>query len=249
MKQAIQKIKPTEGFSHIFYLLLQAILPLLILATVRLGVPAIAVVLVLLSKWRIFAVKPRYWVPNVRSNLVDIFVGLSVVAFTAGTEYLVTQIAWTILYVFWLVWLKPRSDSISVMAQALIAQAITIVAFYMSFPEQSLLVSIVVVWLVCYASARHFFTAFDEPLTRALTDIWAWFGAIMAWVLGHWVIEYLFLPQIALVLTVVGYGLATMYYLHQSEKLKASLRRQLISVIGVLLLIIIVFSDWQDKTI
>ena len=71
----------------------------------------------------------------------------------------------------------------------------------------------------------------------------------MAWVLGHWAIEYLFLPQIALILTVLGYGLATIYYLDQTDKLKATLRRQLMIVMGLILLIIVVFSNWQDKTV
>jgi FtsH-binding integral membrane protein len=91
--------------------------------------------------------------------------------------------------------------------------------------------------------------AFDEPMTRSMVHIWAWFGACMAWVLGHWVIQYLFLPQIALILTILGYGLATLYYLDKKEKLKAIIKRQLIGVMGLLLLIIIVFSDWQDKTV
>jgi hypothetical protein len=52
-----------------------------------------------------------------------------------------------------------------------------------------------------------------------------------------------------LILTVLGYGLATLYYLESSERLKANLRRQLLGVMGLILLIIIVFSDWQDKTV
>jgi len=162
---------------------------------------------------------------------------------------LATQLFWTIAYIAWLVWLKPKSNPVAVMSQALIAQAVTIVAFYKAFPNSSLLAGIIVTWLVCYSAARHFLGAFDEPLTRQMTQIWAWFGACMAWILGHWVIQYLFLPQIALVLTVLGYGLATLYYLDKNERLKASLRRQLLGVMGLILLIIIVFSDWQDKTV
>lgn len=249
MREIAKKIKPAEGYSSILYILLRALLPLLVLGVTVAGFPYIAVALVLLSKWRMLAVRPRYWLPNIRANLVDIFIGLSVIVFIAGTNLFVTQIVWTVLYVLWLVWLKPRSDSVSVMLQALLAQALTIVAFYRVDPEQSLLAGILVTWLVCYACARHFFSAFEEPMIRTLTQIWAWFGAVIAWILGHWVIEYLFLPQIALVLSVVGYGLATMYYLHQNEKLKATTRRQLIGVMGLLLLVIVVFSDWQDKTI
>lgn len=249
MKQLARKLKPAEGYSSVLYILLRAVLPILVLFITAAGFPLIAAALVLLSKWRMLAVRPRYWIPNIRANLVDIFIGLSVIVFIAGTNLVVTQVAWTAFYIVWLVWIKPRSDSLWVMVQALLAQALALVAFYRADPEQSLLVGILVTWLICYASARHFFGAFEEPLTRSLTQVWAWFGAVMAWILGHWVIEYLFLPQLALVLTVVGYSLATLYYLNQSEKLKAATRRQLIVVMGLLLLIIVVFSDWQDKTI
>lgn len=249
MKNLAHKIRPSSGYSSILHFLLNALLPILVLFLVRLDFAYIAVAFVLLAKWRIFAVRPRYWIPNIRSNAVDIFVGLSVVAFLAGTEVLGTQIFWTVAYIAWLLWLKPKSNPVAVMSQALIAQAVTLVAFYRSFPSSSLLAGMVVTWLVCYSVARHFLGAFDEPLTRSITHIWAWFGVCMAWVLGHWVIQYLFLPQIALILTVLGYGLATLYYLDKNERLKASLRRQLVGVMGLLLLIIIVFSDWQDKTV
>ena len=249
MKKLAYKLKPTAGFSALLHVLFNALLPIVVLFFVRLGFEWMAVAVVLLAKWRTVAVRPRYWIPNVRSNLVDIFVGLSVVAFLSGTNMLVTQLVWTGLYILWLVWLKPRSNPVAVMAQALIAQAITLVAFYRAFPESSLLIGIVATWLICYASARHFLGAFDEPMTRPMVHIWAWFGAVMAWILGHWVIQYLFLPQIALVLTILGYGLATMYYLDKKERLKPIIKRQLIGVMALLLLIIIVFSDWQDKTV
>jgi len=249
MKKLWYKLRPSSGISHALHFLLNALLPILVLGLVRLNFATLAAALVLLAKWRMIAIKPRYWLPNIRANLVDIFVGLSVVAFMAGTNSIFTQAAWAVVYVFWLIWLKPKSKPIAVMAQALIAQAIGLIAFYRAFPNNSLLLSIIVTWLVCYASARHFLGAFDEPMTRTITHIWAWFGAMMAWVLGHWVIEYLFLPQIALVLTILGYGLATIYYLDQKERLKAALFRQLMIVMGLLLLIIVVFSDWQDKTV
>lgn len=249
MREIAKKIKPAEGYSSVLYVLLRALLPILVLAITATGFPLIAAGLVLLSKWRIFAVKPRYWLPNIRANLVDIFIGLSVIVFIAGTDFWFTQVMWTALYILWLVWLKPRSDSVSVMLQALIAQALTLVAFYRVDSEQSLLAGILATWLICYACARHFFSAFEEPMIRTLTQIWALFGATIAWILGHWVIQYMFLPQIALVLSIVGYGLAMLYYLNQNERLKATTRRQLIGVMGLLLLIVVVFSDWQDKTV
>lgn len=249
MKKLFYKLKPESGLSHLFHYLLNALLPLIVLLLVRIDLFVIAACIVLLAKWRIFAVKPRYWFPNIRANLVDIFVGLSVVAFINGSDFIYTQLIWTVFYIFWLVWLKSQSKPVAVMIQALIAQALALVAFYRAFPSSSLLAGIIITWLVCYACSRHFLSAFEETMTRAISNIWAWFGATMAWILGHWVIDYLFLPQIALILSILGYGLATLYYLHSKNKLTPAFKRQLIGIMGLLLLIIIVFSDWQDKTL
>lgn len=249
MKKLLYKLKPESGFSHFLHLVFNVLLPIVVIIFIRLDLFVLAAVMVLLAKWRILAVKPRYWVSNLRANLVDIFVGLSIVAFMAGTASWYSQLIWTLFYIVWLVWLKQQSKPIAVISQALTAQALALIAFYRTFPESSILLGMVIVWLVCYASARHFLSAFEEPLAGLIANIWAWFGIVMAWILGHWMIDYMFLPQIALVLTVLGYGLATLYYLHAKSKLDTSLKRQLIGVVIILLLIIIVFSDWQDKTI
>ena len=249
MSKLLYKLKPQSGLSAFLHVALNALLPVIVFILIRLDLVLIAAVMVFLAKWRTLAVKPRYWVSNIRANLVDIFIGLSAVAFIAGTSTWYIQVIWTLLYMVWLVWLKQQSKPISVMVQALAAQALALIAFYRTFPDTSILIGMIVVWLVCYAAARHFLSAFDEPLTGAITNIWAWFGAVMAWILGHWMIDYMFLPQIALIISILGYGMATLYYLHAKDKLDASLKRQLIGVLLVLLLIIIVFSDWQDKTI
>lgn len=249
MQKLLYRIKPESGIAHLLHTLLNILLPLITLCLIRINFVPLAVVLVILSKWRILAVKPRYWLSNIRSNLVDIFIGLSVVAFMSITNKLYVQIIWMIFYIFWLVWFKPKSKTIPVMIQALLAQALALIAFYRAFPSSSLVISIIVTWLICYACARHFLGAFQEPLINPISQIWAWFGAVMAWILGHWLIEYLFLPQVALILTIIGYGLATLYYLSETKKLKTALRSQIIVIICILLLIIIVFSDWQDKTI
>lgn len=249
MKKLRQKLKPASGLSGVAHVMFIAMQPIIILLLVQLGFGAFAAAVVLLAKWRMFAVRPRYWLSNIRANLVDIFVGLSVVVFMVGTAHIVTQIAWASLYTIWLLFLKPRSDSLSVTAQALIAQAATMVAFYRAFPDASIAGIVVATWLVCYASARHFLNAFEEPHSRPVVHMWAWFGASLAWVLAHWSIEYLFIPQLALLLTVIGYGLATTYYLYKTHRLHDNIRVQLISIMMILVTIIIFFSDWKDKTL
>jgi hypothetical protein len=249
MSKLLYKLKPESGLSYAFHILLNALLPIVLIVFIRLDLVIIAAVVVLLAKWRMLAVKPRYWVSNIRANLVDIFIGLSAVAFMAGTRTWYIQAVWAALHMVWLVWLKQQSRPLMVVIQALIAQVLALVGYYRAFPNSSILIGMIVVWLICYAVARHLLSAFEEPMTSVIANIWGWFGMIMAWILGHWAIDYLFLPQIALVLSILGYGLAAMYYFHAKSKLTPALRQQLLSIVTILLLVIIVFSDWQDKTI
>ena len=48
--------------------------------------PWLALAVVLLSKWRTLAVRPRFWLANVIANMVDVTVGVSIVTllFAAG---------------------------------------------------------------------------------------------------------------------------------------------------------------------
>ena len=59
-----------------------------VLITVFSGNPALGIILVLVSKWRIVAVRSRYLWINIKSNLVDMIVGISVVSglFLTGGE-------------------------------------------------------------------------------------------------------------------------------------------------------------------
>lgn len=249
IKQFYASIKPEAGFTHFAYTIFNLIIPAALLILVRLELVYFAIALIILAKWRIFAVKPRYWLVNIRSNLVDIFIGLSTVFFMFGTLNLLTQIFWVVFYSFWLVYLKPQSKQIPVIIQALIAQTLALTAFFQAFPQASIVSSVLVVWVVCYVSARHFLGAFEEENIKQLSHIWAWFGAILSWILSHWTIFYFGIPQIALILVVLSYGLAAIYYLKSNNKLKKKVRNQLFIFMVMLLFVIIVFSDWQYKTI
>lgn len=246
---AYQKIKPEAGFTHFAYTLINLIIPVILLILVRLELVFFAVALIVLAKWRIFAVKPRYWLVNIRSNLVDIFIGLSTVFFMFGTLNLLTQVFWVVFYSFWLVYLKPKSKQIPVIIQALIAQTLALTAFFQAFPQASVFNSVLLVWLICYVSARHFLGAFEEENIKQLSNIWAWFGAILAWILSHWTIFYFGLPQIALILAILSYGFSVLYYLKVNNKLKKNTRNQLITFMIMILVLIILISDWQYKTI
>src|SRR5690606_36436165 len=97
--------------SELIYIMLNIALAVAILAVVlAIESPLPAVALVLLSKWRVLAVRPRYWMAHIKANLVDIFVSLSVVVLLyAASGAFWVQAGLTVAYIVWLLFIKPRS--------------------------------------------------------------------------------------------------------------------------------------------
>jgi hypothetical protein len=243
------KIKPVKGFSHLAHIGLTVLLPVLAYILVRIDFVGLAIVLILLSKWRMFAVRPRYWTVNLISSGVDIMVSVALVMFMANTSIIWWQVFWTISYIGWLVWLKPRSDVLSVSAQAMIGQLLGLSVLYLKFGDASLALLVLGTWGVTYLAARHFLTSFEESHTELLAHCWAYFGASLAFVLGHWLLFYGSVAQIIVFLTTIGYALAALYYLDAKERLTDILRRQLLGITLAILLIVIIFSDWTGTVL
>jgi len=196
-----------------------------------------------------FAVKPRYWLANIRANMVDITVGFSVVAFLSGTGSLTARLVWVAVYVIWLTLLKPRSGSLSVGLQAFVALGLGLVALFGNHSEWNQVFLIVGTWVICFSAARHLLVAFEDNSNRVLSHVWAIFGAYMAMILGHWHIVYAgSIPQAALILSILGYALGLGYYIHKTKGLRSGIKTQLIIFCVATLTLIIVLSDWQSST-
>jgi hypothetical protein len=243
------KIKPRHGFAHFFHIALNALLPAIVFVMVRINFAGLALAVILLSKWRMLAVKPRHWPANIRTNSVDIIVSLSFLIFMQHSQTVSWQLFWALSYGGWLIFLKPSSGTLSVAAQALLGQLLGLMALFLDMADRPLLVLVIAAWLITYASARHFLSSFDEPHVRLLAYLWAYFAAALTWVLGHWLLFYGLVAQPTLLLTIIGYALAGLYYLHETDRLSILVRRQLIMVTLALVFIVIVFSDWGDKTL
>lgn len=243
------RLKPAQGFSHYFHIGLTSFLPAIIFILVRIDFVLLATVVVLLSKWRMFVVRPRYWMINLISNAVDIIVGLSVVVFMSHSQDMAVQLGIAGLYALWLVFIKPGSSVIAVSTQALISQAVGLVALYMWWVEAPIVGMVIFTWVISYLTARHFFTSFEDDFNDFYAFTWAYFSAAMTWLLGHWLLFYGVIPQPALLLAVLGFGLAGMYYLDESERLTPLIRRQIMFIMFAIVLVVLVFSDWGDKTI
>lgn len=243
------KIKPTKGYAHVFHVLLSAVMPLLAFVFIRIEIVQLAFAVVLLTKWRMFAVRPRFWPAIVRANAVDILVGVATVVFMTHTSSASFQMLWTGLYIVWQVAIKPGRSVLSVSAQALIGQTYGLMALYMAWPSAALAVLVIGVWGICYLSARHFMTSFDEPYGSLYSHTWGYFAAALAWLSGHWLLFYSGIAQPTLLLTVIGFGLGGLYYLSETDRLSALLRRQIIFIMTAVIVVVLVFSDWGDKAL
>ncbi len=252
MKPLVSKLQPTKGFSHAVYLGLVIALPLILFAVLRINYLGLqlALAIVLLSKWRIFALRPRFWPAILRANGVDIIVGVSIVLFMQlSIHQPFVQLLWAALYVIWLLYIKPGTSIFMVSMQAFIGQLAGLMTLYLVWADGPLYGLVGISAAVSYLAARHFFDSFDEPYSRMLAYLWAYFAAGLVWVLGHWLLFYSVVAQPVIILTTVGYGLATLYYFDHHEKLNKVLKQQLLVIMLLIVVVLIVFSDWSDKVV
>jgi len=214
--------------SEIVYFILNVGLALGVFGVVYLfpNLPVLAYLLVILSKWRIFAVRPRFWWDNFQTNLLDLLLGLSVVTLLAtARDEIVLQIAITVLYGIWLVVLKPMSSRLGVQTQATIAQFVAVTALFSTAYAWSSWTLVVIMWLIGYISARHMLGAYEEDEITLLSLVWGFLMAEIGWVAYHWTIAYsvgspdsIFkIPQIAIIITMLSYFVGRSYGIYKKK--------------------------------
>lgn len=248
MRPLLHNLRPTSGIAHFLHLALILVLPVAVFILVVLEFVPIAVLLIVLSKWRMFAVRPRFWAANIRANAVDLMVGLSIIVFMTHSSLLL-KLFWTVVYASWLLLIKPRTSIAMVTLQAGIAQLTALTALYMVWVNGPVAGLTLLTGLFCYLAARHFFDTFDEPYARLLSFVWGYFGAALAWVLSHWLLYYHGIAQPTLLLSALGYGLAVLYYLDHNDRLSKTVRRQSVFIMMAIVLVVLAFSDWGDKVV
>ncbi len=244
-----QTNRNSSAYATTLHIALVGALPLLAFILVRLEFAWVAIVLIFLGKWRMFAVKMRHWPANFRTNAVDIFTGIAFVIFMIVSDTQALQLLFAGLYALWLLVIKPQSTAIWIGIQAMIAQSLALMALYVYWSEASTLSLMFMTWVISYLCARHFLSAFDEAMSKVTAYSWAFFAASIGWLSGHWLIFYGPIAQPAILLGVLGYGLASIYFLEHTGKLSKNVRRQFIAIMAAVVLFLIIFSDWSDKTV
>lgn len=214
-------------WSDIVYILLNIAYAVALYVLVSPGVdlPYLAFILVLLSKWRVIAVRPRFWFANVQANFVDFMVGISVVALmvlTAATAPFI-PVMLTALFSVWLLIIKPHTAQRWVLIQAGIAQFLSLMALFSyahAFEFKPLItdssfLTVVLAWVIGYMTARHALSSFKGEDERALLSlVWGFVVAELAWLAHHWTIAYplyadsfntqFMIPHVALFVTLLG---------------------------------------------
>lgn len=224
------------------------------------GSPWVAFLLVVLSKWRVFAVRPRYWMANVVANFVDLLVGMSVaifmyVLYTQNYDYLTQQLVIGGLYIAWLLFLKPRSKRQYVAMQGLIAIFVGVSAVSMVTYGVDRAFYIAGIWLIMMAAARHILSHFDEDEVSLLSVIWGVVGAQYAFVSSWWIMGYalpglasFYIPQAAIVLTLMSFAVYKAYvsfYAHGKVRANDVVLPSVFS--GLLLVVLLVWFNEITK--
>lgn len=255
----LKLVRKRSFLSELIYTVLNIALAVAVLLVVLYTeAPWFAIVLVLLSKWRVFAVRPRYWWANLRSNMVDFILSISVVMhmYTVNesglgdTTKLLIMIGLTLGYIGWLLFIKPRSKRSFMAVQAGLALFMGISALFTIAYNWPVSVVVLLAWLIGYSAARHVLSSYDDE-THALFLglVWGLVIAEISWVAYHWAIAYplpvlnsLMLPQVAIITTLVSflaYKVYDSFYHHAKVRMTDVLLPLLftVSVIAVLLLI------------
>lgn len=241
-----------SSFLHVILNLLLAIAS--IGATLITGNCIIGLVLVVISKWRIFAVNHRYWLLNIRSSLVDFIVGVSFVllAYAAGTSLLPVHLALMGAYAVWLILIKPRSSLTFNMIQAIIAVVLgtTAASIFAAITDSAVLVA--ATFLIGFAASHHVLVQNGDHDASFISLVCGLIFAEISWLSYSWLIIYtigstgICFSQLSLILAVLTYAyLETNVELdkHGSKLKFANVALPVLFSILVIVVLIISFSQ------
>ena len=224
-----------------------------------------AILLVVLSKWRVIAVRPRYWWANFLSSLPDLIfgIGLAVISWGCsqlGREYLTmgeqlplsvttVQIVIAIIYALWLVSIKPKHSEVMIGFQALASQVVGFTAVFTVSGGLPLLAVMMLSFAVAFSSARQAIGMFEERDQDLLSTVWGLLAMELAFVSWHWSVSYqltplIRIPQIAIISAVISVIAFRVYRAWQDDRQVTwdELGAPVVLTIAITLLVLFVFS-------
>ena len=229
---------------------------------------ALAFVILLLSKWRVVATQPRFWLRNLINNSCDILFGASTVSLMYYyQEQFISQSllgadttrSWLVLglavvLLIWQLLIKPRSSDGWVAIQSAGSLSVAQLAIWTYYPQyfDSGLLLIVLSTTAAFIAGYHYARQTDEYEGRIATYmlLWSSIFAMFGWLGWLWNVQYVLpgaflVPQIVLSGGITGYYLATLVAINARSR--ADRRTQFLQqsgYYGLLMLLIIFASRW-----
>jgi hypothetical protein len=193
---------------------------------------SVAIILVILSKWRVFMVKPRFWLDNIKANGVDFIFGFSVVAImyligrggildslAVSSKVMYLRLFGAFVYALWLVVIKHFSSKMGIAVQSYLAVVSGLIAafWYLAFTSQ-IVVGIAVILIISAASYHIRLSYQDASEGNKLSLMWLLITSYCLTFLFNYMSSYsvlgsFILTSSGLLLTVNFIGFETTYYL------------------------------------
>ena len=225
----------------------------------------LGIVLVIISKWRVFAVRPRFWWANIKANLVDFIVGSSFVllAYVVNSSSLsISLFGWSAIplayvilaigYTLWLIFLKPLSSERATAVQSLVAIFLGTSAAAVLIGALDSLWLALVCFIIGYSATRHVLIQNDEEDFFLLSFLAGLLFAEIAWLSQSWLIIYtlfdgsIIVPQLALLLTIFAFVLGSVYkslFKHENKVRLADIATPVIFSVLTIAVIVLIFSQ------
>lgn len=254
----LRVVRRRSLLSEVVYILLNlALAGAVAAAVIATGTPWLALALVLLSKWRVLAVRPRYWLAHIETNMVDFIVSIGIVVLmfvggqSSGQVAIAVQLGLAVVYALWLLFVKPRSKRAFVVAQAAIAVTIGTMALMSLSYEWPSSIVVIVMWIIGYASARHVLSAYSETSLRFLSLVWGFVFAEIGWLLYHWTIAYklpfagnLKLSQLTIIVLLLSFVAERIYasYVKHEKVQSSDVLLPVILSIGLIMILELFFN-------
>lgn len=220
--------------------------------------PFLAIILVIISKWRTFAVRPLYWAANFKSNLVDLIFSLGIVILMLSSiDFWLSQAVLLLVYILWLLWLKPQNGENSIKAQALLSIFVGLTAVFSVSYAWPVEVVVALAFIIGYASFRHVLSSDENNNIELLSLFWGMIFAEFIWVLNFLLVGYtikiddifvFIIPQASIIATAISFlTFEALSISRDSKKTARDLIVPTLFTISVCLLLILLFSTIQQK--
>jgi hypothetical protein len=185
---------PKKRIGHALNILVRASIPVVLFITIKyIDSLSLSLLIIFITKWQVFLVKPRFWWPHLKSNSIDYIVSFSVVFIAwlvsssnknisgiALQDYLSNGILISVLifYAAWLLYIKTKSSQSWMIAQAFSGLILGLLSLswiyaYVQVPLDEYIVGIGG-FIICYSFMQHcLFSYSHEENVKLYSVLWA----------------------------------------------------------------------------